>query len=307
MRIEGGASRVNVRISLVTPSYNQAPFLEATLESVVAQKYPALEWIVMDGGSTDGSVEILKRYAHHFAYWTSERDAGQTDALQRGFARATGEILGWLNSDDVLLPHALERVGMFFAETPACDFLTGDSVFVSADGTRETYAVRGGAYSFRELLHYCDGTYLGQPSVFFSRAAFERVGGLDGTIQNAMDFDLWLRLREWYELFYLPQRLSQMREHPHAKGQDPQQRVLNDVVRVTKRYWGRVSAGERVGLWVGLHRMQAREDCKQGLARVAEGDLAAARRALTSAVRRYPPIVGERQWQRLFKQTNLDG
>ncbi len=288
------------RITLVSPSYNQAQFLQATLDSVVAQNYPNLEWIVMDGGSADGSVEILRRYEKHFSFWTSERDAGQADALQRGFARATGEILSWLNSDDVLRPNALRTVGEYFAAHPECDFLTGDGVFINAEGTRELFYVRGAPYSFAELLQYCNEKFLPQPSVFFSRASFERVGGLDVTLHYALDLDLWLRLRAEFKLVYVPHCFSQMRVHAHAKTQDAHQPGLREVARVTRRYWNRVGRAERVGLWFSLRRMQAREYCKQGLARVLEQDHRAGWRALSDALQRDPFILTTPAAQRLM-------
>jgi hypothetical protein len=293
------------RISLVTPSFNQAPYLEATLESVVRQEYPDLEWIVMDGGSTDGSVEILRPYERHFAAWVSERDAGQADALRRGFARATGDILGWLNSDDVLMPGALRRVGEFFAAHPACQFLTGDSVFIDAGGTRQVWEVRGGAYSFRELLHYCDGIYLPQPSVFFTRAAYDRAGGVDATLEYAMDFDLWLRIRAEHELFHVPEHLSQMRVHAHAKGQDPMQPTLHAVSQITRRHWGSVGRGERMRLRYGLRRMHAREHCAQGLASAQAQDRRAARRAFLLALAYDPFILTSRPAQSLMARLAL--
>src|SRR5258708_28960112 len=135
------------RISLVTPSYQQGVYLEATIQSVLESKYPNLEWLVLDGGSMDSSVALLRRYETHFAYWTSEPDGGQAAALKRGFARATGDILGWLNSDDLLEPSTLQTVGEHFAAHPNCEFICGDGVMVNADGSRPEYYLRGGAYT----------------------------------------------------------------------------------------------------------------------------------------------------------------
>lgn len=276
------------RLSLVTPSYNQAPFLEATLESVLAQNYPALEWIVMDGGSTDGSVEILRRYEKHFAYWTSERDGGQANALQRGFARARGEIFGWLNSDDALLPDALRAVGAHFTEHPACRFLTGDAVFVNADDTHNVFYVRGAAYTFSDLLHFYADKYLPQPAVFFARTLFEQVGGLDESLHYALDLDLWLRMRQRAPLHYLPQGLAKMRMHKAAKGQQRGQPAWRECEQVTRRYWRAVNRAERARIVWGWRQLRARQACGDGLRAVSQGQRRTGWRALYDALRQDP-------------------
>ncbi len=281
------------RISIVTPSYNQGAFLEAAIQSVLSQNYPNLEYIVIDGGSTDGSVEILKKYAEQFAYWTSEHDAGQADALNRGFARATGKIFGWLNADDVLLPNALQTVAAYFMEHPDCEFLTGDSAFIDADGSRELFNARAASYSFDDLLHYYADKYLPQPSVFFSRSAFERVGGLDVSLRYMMDLDLFLRLRQQYALHYIPQRISLMRIHSAAKGQEAGQPALRAVEQVTRRYWKACGFVERVQIWLGLQRIQALE-------RVQQNDSRAGWSAFGSALTRFPPAIFSPNARRLI-------
>ncbi|MBL8121111.1 MAG: glycosyltransferase, partial [Anaerolineae bacterium] len=121
------------RITLVTPSYNQAAYLERTIRSVIDQDYPALQYLIMDGGSTDGSVEIIRRYERHLDGWVSQPDGGQSDAINQGFARAEGEIMTWLNSDDVLLPGALRLVGEIFARWPEIAWLTGQPANLDVD------------------------------------------------------------------------------------------------------------------------------------------------------------------------------
>lgn len=287
------------RITLVTPSFNQAPFLEAALKSVLAQNYPDLEYIVMDGGSTDGSVEILQRYQEHFAFWTSEPDGGQSDALNRGFARATGTVLGWLNSDDLLLPGALYAVGTYFAAHPECHFLTGDGIFVNADDTRQVFVAKAAAYTFADLLRYYADNYLPQPAVFFSPEAFHRAGGLDTSLQYVMDVDLWLRMRQHFTLHYLPRRLAKMRLHDLAKSQHEGQAALRAVVQVTHRYWRSVGFFRRVQISIGLRRMLAREACQFGLVRTSRNDLRAGWRALRDALAWDPFILATPPARRL--------
>jgi glycosyltransferase involved in cell wall biosynthesis len=124
------------RITIVTPSFNQAAFIEETILSVLSQEYPSLEYIVMDGGSTDGSVEFIRKYEGKLAYWQSGKDKGQSDAISNGFARATGEILGWLNSDDTLAQGTLRRVGEFFAAHPDVDITYGNMYLIDPSGRR---------------------------------------------------------------------------------------------------------------------------------------------------------------------------
>ena len=121
-------------VTIVTPSFNQAPYLETTIRSVLEQDYPNIEYIVMDGGSNDGSAEIIKRYADRLAYWESEKDKGQTDAINKGFARSHGEILAWLNSDDILYPHAVREAVDYLTSHPECGLVYGNSDFIDAQG-----------------------------------------------------------------------------------------------------------------------------------------------------------------------------
>ena len=121
-------------VTIVTPSYNQAAFIERTIQSVLGQDYPDIEYIIMDGGSSDGSAEIIRRYEDRLAYWESVKDKGQTDAINKGFARAHGEILAWLNSDDVLYPHAVSEAVAYLTEHPECGLVYGNCDFIDAEG-----------------------------------------------------------------------------------------------------------------------------------------------------------------------------
>ncbi|MBZ0305900.1 MAG: glycosyltransferase, partial [Anaerolineae bacterium] len=131
------------RITVVTPSYNQGQYLEATIRSVLSQNYPNLEYIVIDGGSTDTSTAIIQKYADQLAYWVSEKDRGQTHAINKGFQRGTGEVMGWLNSDDILLPGTLHAVGRAFAQDSSLKVVSGFRHFIDADGQFMNYWIRG--------------------------------------------------------------------------------------------------------------------------------------------------------------------
>lgn len=200
-------------VSIVTPSYNQAPFLTWTLRSVLHQDYPYLEYIVVDGGSTDGSVDIIKRYAHRLAWWTSEPDQGQADALRKGFARAQGEILGWVNSDDMLAPHAVAHVVEVFQEHPDAVMVIGEALFMDTFGRPFRHYVSR-PQSLADLMAF---TILPQPAVFFRRRAFEAAGGIDPTYHYLLDHHLWLRLALQGHWVFTERILAFLRFHPQAK------------------------------------------------------------------------------------------
>lgn len=206
------------RLTLVLPSFNQAAFLPHTLASIFAQDYPALELIVMDGGSTDGSVEILRRHAERFAHWQSAPDAGQAAAINAGFARASGEIMGWLNSDDALLPGALHAVGALFAANPACAWCAGTGLELDRRG-RVLREVRPRTLDFPTLSRDWDRYPLCQPAVFWRRHLWQAAGPLDESLHLALDFDLWLRFARHAPGTVLPATLAHSLRHPAAKTQ----------------------------------------------------------------------------------------
>jgi glycosyltransferase involved in cell wall biosynthesis len=219
-------------IALITPTLNQAAFLPATLAAVLAQDYPALDYWVIDGGSSDGTLEIL-RTSGPGVHWLSEPDSGQSAAINKGWRKAQGEILGWLNSDDLLTPGALAQVGAYFAAHPTVDFLYGDCDFLdSAGAIIGQYPVRLPDYN--HMLLYADN-YIPQPAAFFRRRALEAVGGLDEDLHYVMDFDLWLRLGLRGEGAYLPTKLAGLRLHADAKSVARLGRFAAENVRVVER------------------------------------------------------------------------
>lgn len=201
-------------ISIVTCSYQQGKFIAATLRSVLRQDYPGLEYIVIDGGSKDESVAVIQRHEKQLAYWVSEPDQGQTDALAKGFARSNGEVMGWLCSDDLLLPGALHAVGRYFAEHPQVDWLYGDALWIDAAG-QPIRPKKEMPWSRTVFLF--DHNYLAQPSVFWRRSLYEKVGGLRREWNLAMDADLWLRFARVSRPQHLAQYLSCMRFYPEQK------------------------------------------------------------------------------------------
>ena len=235
-----------MKFSIVVPSLNQAAFLGQCLESLLGQRNAGvdLEAIVVDGGSTDGSREIIGRYADRLAYWVSEPDRGQTHALIKGFERATGDILGWLNADDVLLPRALEKVAGAFARASEFDVVYGDMNWVDREG-RLIKTQREIGFDLDILLWVYD--YIPQPSTFWRRRIWERSGGLDEHLECAMDYDLWLKfVKDGAHFAHLPQVLSHMRFYPEQKNQRLRAVSDREDQLVRERFLGRsVGRAER--------------------------------------------------------------
>jgi glycosyltransferase involved in cell wall biosynthesis len=204
------------RVSIVTPSYNQVRYLEETIRSVLLQGYPNLEYIIVDGGSTDGSVEILHRYAPWLTHWTSEPDRGQSEALNKGFARATGEIVAWLNSDDTYLPGAIALAASQLAGDPDAVLVYSDCNFVDRDGhLLRTWHTQG--CTVTDLL--LEGNYVPQPTAFIRGAAFIMAGGIDTELHYVMDHALWTRLGALGRLTYRTGTAANFRYHPESKSQ----------------------------------------------------------------------------------------
>ena len=224
-------------VTIVTPSFNQAPFLERTILSVLGQDYPNIEYIVMDGGSNDGSAEIISRYADRLAYWESQKDKGQTDAINKGFARAHGEILAWLNSDDVLYPHAVSEAVAYLTKHPECGLVYGDSDFINAED-RVIGRFNAKQTDYKKLTQ--GYVHIPQQSAFWRADLWKQVGPLDDTIYFAMDYDLWLRLAEISEVKYLSGKepWAAFRLHADAKTIAEDDRCWPDMLRIHKRNGG---------------------------------------------------------------------
>jgi GT2 family glycosyltransferase len=200
-------------VSIITPSYNQASYLEQTIQSVLEQDYARIEYLVIDGASTDSSVEIIRKYADRFAYWVAEKDNGQAEAINKGLRRAKGEILGWLNSDDYYLPNTISAVVKVFEENPEAVMVYGDMLAVNAHG-QTLNILRYKQYSLEDLLCF---QIIGQPSVFFRRSALEKAGMLDTTFHFLLDHHLWIRLAQQGRILHVPQIWSAARYHAAAK------------------------------------------------------------------------------------------
>ncbi|MBV9354378.1 MAG: glycosyltransferase [Chloroflexi bacterium] len=222
-------------ISIVTPSFNQGRYIERTIESVLGQDVPGLEYVIMDGGSTDQTVEILRRYDGRLR-WTSGPDGGHSDAINKGIAATHGDIVGWLNSDDVYFPGALQRVVGYFAEHPEAEVVYGDAHHIDAeDHFIEHYPTE--PWSYERLKELC---FISQPATFLRRQVARDNGPLDTSLRYCMDYDYWFRLAgRGVRFSYLPELLAATRLHDEAA--TLAQRIECHVVTndITRRHLGR--------------------------------------------------------------------
>ena len=202
------------KISIVTPSFNQGKFIEETIRSVLLQGYPNIEYFILDGGSSDQTIEIIKKYELWITSWVSEKDKGQASAINKGWLRATGEIVSYLNSDDIFLPNTLWQVSHFFSRHQESGMVFGDAYFVDHK-SRIIGQFRGKKYDQTSLFYRTIN--IGQPATFLKRSVLDKTGYLDEELHFSMDFHLWLRISLFNSLDYIPAFLATMRLHPGAK------------------------------------------------------------------------------------------
>jgi glycosyltransferase involved in cell wall biosynthesis len=225
-------------ISLITPTYNQAGYIEQTIESVISQNYPYLEYIVIDGGSTDGTLDILNKYGNKY-FWMSEKDRGQSDALNKGMKIAKGDIIGFINSDDILAPQSLWKVGRFFLEHPEAYWLTGKCRTIDENGNeiRKLVTLYKNIWvNTRSLIALKVMNYISQPATFWRRDVMENVGYFNETYHYSMEYDLWMRIGSKYSLFFLPEYLASFRIHPSSKAGSSAKEPFDADLEIMKHY-----------------------------------------------------------------------
>jgi glycosyltransferase involved in cell wall biosynthesis len=226
------------RISIITPSYNQAHFIAETIDSVLNQNYPNLEYWVIDGGSKDGTVKILKSYGKKIK-WLSEKDHGQTDAINKGLQKVTGEIIAYLNSDDVYLPNTLHTVAEYFIKHPTAKWITGDYFIIDEKGRKIQSWVAEYKKMFRRNPSYSKlaiANYIIQPSTFWRREVVAEIGLFNDQLRYCMDFEYWMRIMKRYPLHVLPNHFSLFRIHQGSKGGSQYTKQFREEHEIVERY-----------------------------------------------------------------------
>ena len=254
-----------LKISVVTPNFNGARFLEETICSVLGQDYPNLEYIICDGGSTDESVSIIRRYADRLAYWVSEADAGQPSAINKGLRMSTGDIVAFLNSDDLYRPGALKSVADAFQHDGTISWLAGRCDQIGENGNLISVVAPQDTDSVSDWLIF---NRTPQPSTFLRRAVIEQAGLFREDLQYSFDKEYWIRLVSLgYKLTIHPHALAAFRLHPESKTCAEPVRMLDEDVRIFNEYAGRIRSHDRSRLAAHLRWMKRRRAQLENLQR----------------------------------------
>jgi len=283
-------------VSIVTPSYNQAQFLEETILSVLEQDYPHIEYVVVDGGSTDGSGEIIERHADRLAWWESAPDEGQVDALNRGFDHTTGALLAYVNSDDTLLPGAISEMVDEFGANPELVMVYGDALYSDAQ-SNQTGSLPARDWDPRAMVRNCDN-HVVQPSSMWTRAAWESAGPFDKRGYYFFDFEFYLRLSALGPVKHVRRPWATYREHPDAKTMDHLAKA-RDYLRFADEFLTSDRLPAELRPYVREARARARVAAGNNL--YGEAELPLARRWLWEALAMHPPSASRFSLALAFK------
>ena len=280
-------------VSIITPSYNQAKYLEITMQSVLSQDYPNIEYLVVDGGSSDGSVEIIKQHEKNLAWWISEPDHGQADAINKGMQRAKGDIIAWLNSDDIYQLGAVRLAVQELMENRKLGFVYGDVLTVDGRGKAIKH-IRYRDWGLEGLMCF---NIIGQPAVFMRREILEKSDFLDLSYQYLLDHQLWLRLAAIAPIKYLPRLLASAHYHLEAKNVASAENFGEEAYRIVAWMQTYPLLKERFAkirkkIWAGAHRINARY-------LLDGGKPLASLKAYWKSLQSYPPIA-LKEWKRML-------
>ncbi len=282
-----------MKISIITPSFNQADYLDQTICSVLDQDYPELEYLIVDGASSDGSLRIIKEHSERLTWWVSEADAGQADAINKGFSRATGEIIAWLNSDDYYQPETLVTIANLFAQNPDAGIIYGDVLSVDGDGN-PINVQRFAQYTIEDLMQF---KIISQPGVFMRRSVLEQAGYLDLDYHFLLDHQLWLRVAQLAPMIYTPQTLAVARYHADAKNIAQADRFGAEAFKIlgwmnTQPMLRSLLKENRKKVLAGAHHLDA-------FYLVEAGKMRAGLAAYARAFFKYPPTA-LKSWKRII-------
>ena len=283
------------KISLVTPSYNQAQYLDQTIRSVLDQNYPNLEYVIVDGGSTDGSVEVIKRYADRLKFWVSEKDRGQTDALNKGIGHCTGDIFGYINSDDLLYPRSLETVAQTW-DGGRVPWMVGWCLYLELGGTDWPYMKR----ETQTKVDWFLDNPIPQQSSFFARRFLDEVGGFRTDLHYCFDYEYWMRLRfkAGVKPVGIRQCMSAFRLHDASKTTTVWPKFEDEFRTIRGEYQQYLSAAERLKWKAARRRLQARQATERMWRAIKEHDRPAARREALAAAGSRPLSIDS--WKGLY-------
>ncbi len=247
-----------MKVSIITPSFNQSRYLEQSIRSVLEQGYPALEYFVIDGGSTDSSVDIIRRYENKLSGWVSEQDQGQADAINKGIQASSGEIVAWLNSDDIYQPGTIQKAVEAFQQHPEAGLVYGN--VISIDENARSFNIQTfQPYTLEDLMSF---RIISQPAVFMRRAVLEQAGLLDLSYHYLLDHHLWLRMAQIAPIVYIPRALAAARYHAEAKNLAHTTEFGREAFRIVD--WMKTEPGlsplfekNRRRILAGAHRLNA--------------------------------------------------
>jgi glycosyltransferase involved in cell wall biosynthesis len=226
------------KISIVTPSFNQVPYLEETINSVLLQDYPNLEYIIIDGGSIDGSVEIIKKYSKRISYWVSEADKGQSHSLNKGFSRATGEIFGYLNSDDLYEPGALKKIASVFIQNPKCKLVAGECLVFDKENDKGVFE----PWWPDDISYFLKNTFsstFAQPASFWNKSVYHCVGGFEESLHCCFDREFFLKIGlAGIQPTLVKDTIARFREHPGSKSKKRVADFHRESIKILQKYAG---------------------------------------------------------------------